>query len=170
MSVGWMFGILALALSNSTSSKICTEQVDLIELNHFYDCLGRHVYDQVIFYEWSEEHLQYHVRAWCLVEDRELENRRPVRSYSDDRYYVRWHDRDQNLNRCLTSLHFRESWTQVDPERANKKLLDERQRTALIKRKLEPPIAVLEPVESPGASPEATLAQNDSRAVPAVAR
>ncbi len=170
MSAGWMIGILALALSNSTGSKTCTEQVDLIELNHFHDCLGRHVYDQVIFYEWSEEHLQYHVRAWCLVEDRELENRRPVKSYSDDRYHVRWHDRDQNLNRCITSLHFRESWTQIDPERANKKLLDERQRTALIKRKLDPPKAIEEPVESPGISPEVTLAQVETNDVAAVSR
>ncbi len=170
MSIGWMIGILSVAMSSTAGSKTCSEQVDLIELNHFHDCLGRHVYDQVIFYEWSEEHQQYHVRAWCLVEDREPENRRPIRSYTDDRYSVRWYDRDQNLNRCITSLHFRESWTQVDPERANKKLLDERHRTALIKRKLEPPRLEPEPSETPVAASEVTLAQNDPMENPTVAR
>ena len=45
------------------------DSVDLIELNHFYDDLGRHAYDQVIFYEWSAEFCRYHVISWCLVED-----------------------------------------------------------------------------------------------------
>ncbi len=125
------------------------EQVDLIELNHFHDCLGRHIYDQVIFYAWSPEKHEYHVRAWCLVEDREIQNRRPERSYSDDRYHVRWHDRDQNLSRHITSEHYRESWTQVDPERANKKLLDERDRVSLIKRIAPPPVPEVEPQDEP---------------------
>jgi hypothetical protein len=160
MSTGWMIGILAVAMSDSLASRSCSEQVDLIELNHFHDCLGRHVYDQVIFYEWSAEHLEYHVRAWCLVEDREPENRRPTRSYSDHRYYVRWHDRDQNLNRCVASHHFRETWTQVDPERANKRLLDERMRTALIKRRLDPVKPEVENPELPDAAAEITVAQS----------
>ncbi len=46
-----------------------TETVDLIELNHFYDDLGRHAYDQVIFYEWSPDYRRFHVIAWCLVEN-----------------------------------------------------------------------------------------------------
>jgi hypothetical protein len=165
MYTGWMIGILALALGEARGSSQAVEQVDLIELNHFHDVLGRHVYDQVIFYEWSEEHLEYHVRAWCLVEDREPANRRPVRSYTDDRYYVRWHDRDQNLNRCISSSHFRESWTQIDPERANKKLLDERRRTSLVKRRLEqakPPLESPAPAENQA---EVTLAQNEASEV-----
>ena len=47
------------------------EHVALIELNHFYDQTGRHVYDQVIFYERAPETGRFQVRAWCLVEDRE---------------------------------------------------------------------------------------------------
>lgn len=144
-----MFALLLCLALLSPSSNIATETVDLIELNHFHDCNGRHVYDQVIFYEWSEPLHEYHVRAWCLIEDREPENRRPTRSYSDDSHSVRWFDRDQQLHRTIRSQHFRESWTQVDPERANKKLLDERDRKSLIRRTLPAP-----PTTSPSSLPQ----------------
>lgn len=139
MGMGWIFPLVILTVTDLGSASSISENVDLIELNHFHDCLGRHVYDQVIFYEWSNESGRYHVRAWCLVEDRELISRRPSRTYTDGRYHVRWQDRDQNLLRKISSQHFRETWTQTDPERSNKKLLDERLRTSLVKRKLERP-------------------------------
>jgi hypothetical protein len=159
MAMGWVYAMLLMALGESSASSPCTEEVDLIELNHFHDCLGRHVYDQVIFYEWSDELQRYHVRAWCLVEDRETVSRRPTRSYTDNRVYVRWHDRDQNLNRHISSKHYRESWTQVDPERANKKLLDERLRTSLVKRSVERPKLESPPSESLEPMYDAELAQ-----------
>lgn len=162
MGTGWIVTILLMILGESSTSSVCTEEVDLIELNHFHDCLGRHVYDQVIFYEWSDELQRYHVRAWCLVEDREPVSRRPSRSYTDNRYYVRWQDRDQNLNRRISSQHYRESWTQVDPERANKKLLDERLRTSLVKRTIERPKPSVEPLES---TPDAEVAQQEETTV-----
>jgi hypothetical protein len=128
----------AFSSSPSGGSKLGNESVDLIELNHFHDCTGKHVYDQVIFYEWSIEALAYRVRAWALVEDKDATNRRPIRCYETDMYRVRWHDRDQNIMRCISSRHFRESWTQIDPERANKKIFDERQRVCLTKRTFDP--------------------------------
>ena len=161
MDAGWMVFFLASAVGGVRDSHQAVEQVDLIELNHFHDCLGRHVYDQVIFYEWSEQQREYLVRAWCLVEDREAANRRPSQSYSDERFYVRWYDRDQNLNRCIASLYFRESWTQVDPERANKRLLDERQRTSLVKRRLDPQSKAAEGLEQTTVASEDQLASGD---------
>lgn len=116
------------------------EHVDLIEFNHFHDCTGRHVYDQVIFYEWAPDYARYHVRAWCLVEERDLVNRRPTKRYSDNLYQVQWHDRDQKLLRIITGTHYRESWTQVDPERANQRLLPEIERTRLTKQRPPQPI------------------------------
>jgi hypothetical protein len=123
--------LLLLAAVLPTSSRL-DESVDMIELNHFHDSFGRHLYDQVIFYEWSIEHQRYHVRAWLLIEDHNPAQKRPERSYRDNRYHVRWHDRDSRVNRHVHSQHYRESWTQTDPERANKKLLDERDRKSLI--------------------------------------
>ncbi len=76
--VSSLFILLAFVGSNNRLHDMghVSESVDLIELNHFYDRQGRHVYDQVIFYERLASTGQYRVRAWCLVEDRESLNRR----------------------------------------------------------------------------------------------
>lgn len=108
------------------------EYVDLIELNHFYDPKGGLVYDQVIFYERAPETGRFQVRAWCLVEDRECLNRRPTKNLQTELYQVDWYDSDQRLLRKITSHLYRESWTQIDPERANKKLHDERSRISMV--------------------------------------
>ena len=108
------------------------ELVDLIELNHFYDQRGCLVYDQVIFYERAPETGRFQVRSWCLVEDREDLNRRPVKNHKTQLYQVDWFDTDQRLLRKITSRLYRESWTQIDPERANKKIHDERSRIAMV--------------------------------------
>ncbi len=81
------------------------ESVDLIELNHFYDDLGRHTYDQVIFYEWSIEYSRYHVIAWCLVE--EDQSRMPVMLPGGREVQVRWYDRDVKRTREVRSKLFR---------------------------------------------------------------
>jgi len=120
------------ALSSSKGTNTAEEYVDLIELNHFYDHQGRHVYDQVIFYEQSPETGRFQVRAWCLIEDRDNLSRRPVKNAETQLVQVDWFDNDQRLVRKITSRSFRESWTQIDPERANKKILDERSRIALV--------------------------------------
>lgn len=110
------------------------ECVDLIEMNHFYDRCGRLVFDQVIFYERAPETGRFQVRAWCMADDREHLNRRPIRNEITGRYQVDWFDSDKRLTRRISSKLFRESWTQVDPERENKKLLDERLRVSLVSR------------------------------------
>ena len=120
------------AIVSSKGNHTAEEYVDLIELNHFYDQQGRLVYDQVIFYERPPETGRFQVRAWCLVEDREDLNRRPIKNYQTQLYQVDWYDTDQRILRKVTSRLYRESWTQVDPERANKKLHDERLRISMI--------------------------------------
>ncbi len=120
------------ATISSKGNHSVDEFVDLIELNHFYDQRGRLVYDQVIFYERAPETGRFQVRAWCLVEDRECLNRRPVKNYETQLYHVDWFDTDQRLLRKITSRLYRESWTQIDPERANKKIHDERSRIAMV--------------------------------------
>ena len=124
--------LIICAIISSKGNHSVDEYVDLIELNHFYDQLGRPVYDQVIFYERAPETGRFQVRAWCLVEDRESLNRRPVRNYETQLYQVDWFDTDQRLFRKITSRLYRESWTQIDPERTNKKIHDERLRIAMI--------------------------------------
>ncbi|MFK7736348.1 MAG: hypothetical protein AB8B50_09985 [Pirellulaceae bacterium] len=106
------------------------ETVDLIELNHFYDDLGRHSYDQVIFYEWSHDYARFHVIAWCLVEQDKM--RLPRRDPGRGDYFVNWNDRDDKVQRIVRSKHFQETWSQVDPERSNRKLLPEKYRLCLL--------------------------------------
>lgn len=115
-----------------SSDGTLSECVDLIELNHFYDRQGKHVYDQVIFYERHPGNGKYHVRAWCLVEDRESLNRRPLRDEVSNLYRVDWLDNDQQVRRSIRSRLFRESWTHTDPERTDKRQLDERMRLHLV--------------------------------------
>lgn len=113
-----------------TPARRLTETVDLIELNHFYDDLGRHSYDQVIFYEWSPDYARFHVIAWSLIE--KDKSRIPRRDSHRKDYFVRWHDRDSDLYREVRSKVYRETWSQVDPERENKKLMQEKHRIALL--------------------------------------
>ena len=134
MSLWFSVPLIMVTLGNVETNSSVHETVDLIELNHFHDEQGRPVYDQVIFYDWSASQAEYHVRAWCLVEPKEILSRRPIHSHHNDRHHVRWFDNDQSIHRHISSSLYRETWTQTDPERANKKILDERNRTALYKR------------------------------------
>lgn len=114
-----------------SSGNEMAEKVDLIELNHFYDLEGKHQYDQIIFYEWSTEFRRFHVISWNLVEQ-EL-SRLPTRRPLQREYVVSWYDRDSRMEREVYSKIFRQTWSQVDPERANKKLIDEKYRVSLLR-------------------------------------
>lgn len=127
---GMLLPLLVAASGHSERTRgEINERVDLIELNHHYDDLGRHNYDQVIFYEWCPEFKRFHVIAWCLVEDDD--HRIPVRLPGSGDYRVRWHDRDAKAMRVVKASLFRETWSQVDPERANKRFLEEKYRLSL---------------------------------------
>ena len=148
LSLSFAFCLFVCATVSHKGNQSADENVDLIELNHFFDQQGRLVYDQVIFYELAPETGRFQVRAWCLVEDREYLNRRPVQDQETQLYEVNWFDTDQRLKRKITSRLYRESWTQVDPERSNKKLHDERLRISLIQNpKRLIPLQVQEPDE-----------------------
>jgi hypothetical protein len=106
------------------------DHVDLTELNSFHDCNCRHVYDQTIFYEWNPSLHRYHVRAWVLSDG----DKQPQRDYRNGLYVTKYTERDSAIERVITSTHYRRSWSQIDPERDNKRLLPENERHALTKR------------------------------------
>lgn len=136
-------GVLFAAVADTF---VIDEQVDVIELNHFHDVLGRHVYDQAIFWDWENSIDGYAVRAWVLVEaNKQFRQTR-------DGAEVRW--RDGLRSRSVRSKAFRETWTQCDPERANKKLLAESDRISLVAAKplvhdVGPIPLVIEPISDP---------------------
>ncbi len=111
---------------DAKQSATSRQRVDLIELNHFVDNEGREVFRQLIFYDWSETHHRYHVRAWRLVKDA---SQLPQRHWSPAIYQSTWHD-DHQL-RQVWSPTYRETWSQKDPERANREILPEDQRVPL---------------------------------------
>lgn len=126
VSATLLLPLILMATGPADGSTVLRDSVDLIELNHFYDDLGRHAYDQLIFYEWSAEYCRYHVISWCLIEDDF--SRLPVQLPGSRDTMVRWYDRDAKRHRDVRSSMFRETWTRTDPERENKKLLEEKDR------------------------------------------
>ena len=123
--------MIALLLCVAITSLNRTESVDLIELNHQYDKQGRLVFDQVVFWERTPTTGRFQVRTWCMVDDREELNRRPIKSEATGLWVVDWKDTDKRVIRSISSRLFRESWTQNDPERDDKKHHDERLRVLL---------------------------------------
>lgn len=141
ITIGWLLPALMLVVCDTRTPWSLDDEVDLIELNHFHDDLGRHVYDQVIFYEWAADVREFHVRAWCLVDMKDPGQERPWYSEQTQQWIIRWLDKDHRVLREVTSLHYRETWTQEDPERVNKKKLDERLRFTLMPPPYKPSMA-----------------------------
>jgi hypothetical protein len=114
-----MIVVALLLLSVVPRDDVSRESVDLVELNHFYDENGRLVFDQVIFWDWSERDARYQVAAWRLVKH-EVQLPRPDccgRKF----WTVLWQDGDRH--RAITAHAYRETWTQYDPELAEREYL-----------------------------------------------
>lgn len=111
------------ALPNSVQVQ---ESMDLVEVNHFYDDQWRHVFDQMIFYQWSESAGRFQVVAWRLIKsDQQL----PSKQWSTGNYQVLW--RDGDVVREVTASAYRETWTQHDPELVERSFLPREQRRDL---------------------------------------
>ena len=107
------------------------DQVDLMELNHFYDEQGKHVFDQIIFYDWSSRHRRYNIRAWRLLKRR---TQLPERAAHGRGFVTVWHDpKASNVLRKVCATSLRETWTQYDPELFERRFLPQNQRRELLK-------------------------------------
>src|SRR5262245_50867059 len=103
------FSVLVAVCGISPQEDVSRDRVDLIEVNHFYDDAGRHVFDQVIFYDWSPADCRHTVRAWRMVKN---PSQLPRRNWADDTYTALWNDGE--VLREVRSATMRESWTQYD--------------------------------------------------------
>jgi hypothetical protein len=110
----------------SSNSTIAKQRVDLIELNHFLDDTGRHVFDQLVFYEWNPDRSAYRVIAWRMVK---RSGQLPQRTWHPPGYLCIW--QDEGVMREIWAPAFRETWTQSDPERENRKTFSENRRPEL---------------------------------------
>ena len=115
--------LLALLLLGRSPFEL-TDHVDLIELNHHYDACGNHSFDQLIFWEIDPATERFRVRAWKMQNDVDAH---PLAV--NGIYQIRiTNNRSTTL---VQSRMFRESWTQIDPERNDKKRHLESERTEL---------------------------------------
>ena len=138
------------ALGTSPQQDVARETVDLIEINHFYDEHGRLVFDQVIFYDWSQDDARYMVRAWRLVKN---PAQLPQRDWKDGGYAAVWQDGD--LMRHVRAKSFRETWTQYDPELIEREFLPKERRKELMTVKVnrQPQAVAAQPAPQPRAVP-----------------
>jgi hypothetical protein len=104
--------MIAFLLLCVIGSKLGTsEHVDMIELNHYFDNRGQHVFDQVIFWRIEESTRRYQVQAWRMCNSPEDYPTRNANGQASIRLGF-----DSSALK-VRSKQFRESWTQVDPER-----------------------------------------------------
>ena len=118
--------LLLAVLGAGTPETVARDEVDLVELNHFYDDNGKHIFDQLIFYDWSGEESRFQVRAWRLIKS---PSQMPQRNWKSGEYESVWHDGD--VLRKIYAASFRETWTQYDPELVERSSLPREQRREL---------------------------------------
>ncbi len=105
---------------------VATDEVDLIEVNHFISEQGKLVLDQVIFYDWSDLDCRYNVRAWRLLKSHA---QIPQRNWEHREFETVWYDRD--VLRRVRCKSVRETWTRYDPELLERKFLPQASRQGL---------------------------------------
>ncbi len=129
-----MFAWMLLALTVIPYEAAATDHVTAIELNHFYDDNGKHVFDQHIFYDWNPYANRFDVRDWKLI-------KAPGEAVYFDaprgEFRTEWHD--GLVMRSVRAGTYRETWTQQDPELVERAVLPkERRRELTSARKYKP--------------------------------
>ena len=119
--------LMAATLLHPTED-VASDEVDLIEVNHFFDEQGRLVFDQVIFYDWSPAESRFNVRAWRLLKS---PAQIPRRNWKQGDFSTIWHDGD--VLRSVRARGIHETWTQYDPELLEREFLPKEKRRDLRK-------------------------------------
>ena len=127
--------ILALLLVSLNPVELtATDRVDVAESNRFYDFEGREVFHQIIYWGWCPDHERYQVVAWRMVKGGD-ESYIPRRDWSGGGYAATWVDGD--VIRRVRADSFRESWTQYDPELAEREWYPKERRRELRKAEVK---------------------------------
>lgn len=121
MTLAAAFLVAVLSMGADNDRIILGESVDVVELNHFYDGDGKPVLDQLLFYRWNGS--RHELIDWRSVKSPAC---LPVRHGS--RWECFW--QDGHRWRRIRCASYRESWTQHDPELADREIMpyDSRQK------------------------------------------
>lgn len=100
-------------------------RVELVEVNHYHDAAGEHVFDQLIFYRWSEQRRRYDVCEWRLIKSESMLPKR-----KGNGWFLRWHD--DGVLREVEIRSVRETHTTYDREVLERAYLPQDQRRAVL--------------------------------------
>jgi hypothetical protein len=117
--------LVVLSVVTSSCEPAIVEHTDMVEVNHFHNIQGDPAFTQVIFWKWYHDKAEYHVRSWTMHEKLSISGK--TVSFFDGQSH-----------RKITSAHFKESWSQSDPERADKEHVAETERIRLVPRVIKP--------------------------------
>lgn len=100
-----------LLLDSAAAFAATTYRADIIELNHYHDPVsGCHRFTQVIVWNWKPEVRAHHVDCWWIVSNPSLLPRRTPTGHTATRFD----------GVSITAKSYRETWTTIDPESADK--------------------------------------------------
>ena len=125
--LAWKTAVTLALLSAVPREDIVTDEVDLVEYNHYYDEEARHVFDQLIFYNWSMTEGRFQVRTWRLIRS---PVQLPTRNWHAGGYDVLWTDGE--VTRRVHARALRETWTQHDPEMRERTFLPKDRRQEFV--------------------------------------
>lgn len=110
------FGLLLAAMMTMPQTDgAIADRFDAIELNHYFDDRGEHVFDQIILWTWDDKQNAFKVDAWRLWKT----DRGPTRRF-DGGWELIWYDSD--VLRRVEAKVFWETWTQRDREMDDRRL------------------------------------------------
>ena len=123
--------LIMAATSLVPQAPIVRDHVDTIELNHVYDLQGNHTLSQLIFWKQYGSSTRTYVVAWRLWKPGYPT---PVQDIQQGGVALLFYDGE--TLRLVRAQSFRETWTQHDPEIADRLLLPQNSRLGLTR--LEP--------------------------------
>ncbi len=115
--------LAALGAPSDPIPVIIEEKVDTVEVNHYFDDRGNKVFDQVVYYNWSQEYNRFTACGYRLIKQ---DTQVPVMA-TPSIYHSIWSDGD-----CLRDLNAAvavETWSQWDPELAERNYLPKSMRS-----------------------------------------
>lgn len=90
---------------------VAYDQVDVVEINHYYDSKGHLVFDQVVYYDFDFATARHQTRDWRL---KKSEWQVPQKNWRTGKHVARW--LDNGTRRTVEANEVRETWTNFDPE------------------------------------------------------